>query len=70
YVLEEPSAGVHPADTQALLAALDALFGGGRSVFVVELDVSVIRHGDWVVDVGPIAGSRGGNIVYSGPGAG
>ncbi|KTD99168.1 excinuclease ABC subunit UvrA [Pseudoalteromonas sp. H71] len=67
YVLDEPSAGLHPADTQALLAALNELIAAGNSVFVVEHDTSVIRHADWVVDVGPNAGSRGGNIVYSGP---
>ena len=67
YVLDEPSAGLHPADTQALLAALDELIAAGNSVFVVEHDVSVIRHADWVVDVGPNAGTHGGNIVYSGP---
>jgi len=67
YVLDEPSAGLHPADTQALLGALDELITAGNSVFVVEHDVSVIRHADWVVDVGPKAGTRGGEIVYSGP---
>ncbi|MGE6480500.1 excinuclease ABC subunit UvrA [Psychrobacter namhaensis] len=67
YVLDEPSAGLHPADTQALLAALDELIAAGNSVFVVEHDVSVIRHADWVVDVGPKAGTYGGQIVYSGP---
>ncbi|WP_377110393.1 excinuclease ABC subunit UvrA [Pseudoalteromonas sp. R86517] len=67
YVLDEPSAGLHPADTQALLSALDELIAAGNSVFVVEHDTSVIRHADWVVDVGPNAGSHGGNIVYSGP---
>lgn len=67
YVLDEPSAGLHPADTQALLAALDELITTGNSVFIVEHDVSVIRHADWVVDVGPNAGTHGGNIVYSGP---
>ena len=67
YVLDEPSAGLHPADTQALLGALDELIAAGNSVFVVEHDVSVIRHADWVVDVGPKAGMHGGEIVYSGP---
>ncbi len=67
YVLDEPSAGLHPADTQALLGALDELIATGNSVFVVEHDVSVIRHADWVVDVGPKAGTHGGEIVYSGP---
>ena len=66
YVLDEPSAGLHPADTQALLSALDELIAAGNSVFVVEHDVSVIRHADWVVDVGPEAGTHGGEIVYSG----
>jgi len=70
YVLDEPSAGLHPADTQALLGALDELIAAGNSVFVVEHDVSVIRHADWVVDVGPKAGVQGGEIVYSGPVAG
>jgi excinuclease ABC subunit A len=67
YVLDEPSAGLHPADTQALLSALDELIAAGNSVFVVEHNTSVIRHANWVVDVGPNAGSHGGNIVYSGP---
>lgn len=67
YVLDEPSAGLHPADTQALLAALDELITSGNTVFVVEHDVSVIRHADWIVDVGPEAGVHGGQIVYSGP---
>lgn len=67
YVLDEPSAGLHPADTQALLGALDELIAAGNSVFVVEHDVSVIRHADWIVDVGPEAGTHGGKVIYSGP---
>ena len=67
YVLDEPSAGLHPADTQALLGALDELVEAGNSLFIVEHDVSVIRHADWIVDVGPKAGSHGGEIIYSGP---
>ncbi len=70
YVLDEPSAGLHPADTQALLGALDELVAAGNSLFIVEHDVSVIRHADWIVDVGPKAGSHGGEIMYSGPVAG
>ena len=67
YVLDEPSAGLHPADTQALLKALDELIAAGNSVFVVEHDVSVVKHADWIVDVGPDAGVHGGEIIYSGP---
>jgi excinuclease ABC subunit A len=67
YVLDEPSAGLHPADTLALLTALDGLKAGGNSLFVVEHDLDVIRHADWLVDVGPAAGEHGGHILYSGP---
>jgi excinuclease ABC subunit A len=67
YVLDEPSAGLHPADTEALLAALDKLKAGGNSLFVVEHELDVIRHADWIVDVGPAAGEHGGEILYSGP---
>tara|TARA_R110002153_G_scaffold2340_3_gene11443 strand:+ start:4931 stop:7480 length:2550 start_codon:yes stop_codon:yes gene_type:complete len=67
YVLDEPSAGLHPADTQALLGALDELIQAGNSVFIVEHDVSVIRHADWIVDVGPDAGTHGGEVIYNGP---
>ena len=67
YVLDEPSAGLHPADTEALLRALDRLRAAGNSIFVVEHELDVIRHADWIVDVGPDAGQHGGRILYSGP---
>jgi excinuclease ABC subunit A len=67
YVLDEPSAGLHPADGEALLVALDRLKRAGNSLFVVEHDLEVMRHADWIVDVGPDAGERGGRILYSGP---
>jgi excinuclease ABC subunit A len=67
YVLDEPSAGLHPADTEALLRALDRLKAAGNSLFVVEHELDVIRRADWIVDVGPAAGERGGEILYSGP---
>jgi len=70
YVLDEPSAGLHPADTESLLAALDRLKASGNSLFVVEHELDVIRHADWIVDVGPAAGEHGGRILYSGPPAG
>ncbi|AWH86569.1 excinuclease ABC subunit A [Flavobacterium album] len=67
YVLDEPSAGLHPADTEALLRALDRLKQSGNSLFVVEHEIDVIRHADWIVDVGPAAGELGGQVLYSGP---
>lgn len=66
YVLDEPSAGLHPADTEALLRALDRLKQAGNSLFVVEHEIDVIRHADWIVDVGPAAGVHGGEVLYSG----
>ncbi|NKZ39133.1 excinuclease ABC subunit UvrA [Oleiagrimonas citrea] len=67
YVLDEPSAGLHPADTEALLRALAKLRSGGNSVFVVEHELDVIRAADWLVDIGPDAGEQGGEVLYSGP---
>ncbi|MFH9399329.1 ATP-binding cassette domain-containing protein [Streptomyces sp. NPDC017638] len=67
YVLDEPSAGLHPADTEALLTVLDRLKAAGNSVFVVEHHLDVVRGADWVVDVGPGAGEHGGRVLYSGP---
>jgi excinuclease ABC subunit A len=67
YVLDEPSAGLHPADTEALLVALNRLKASGNSLFVVEHEMDVIRRADWIVDVGPAAGEHGGQILYSGP---
>ena len=70
YVLDEPSAGLHPADGEALLAILERLKAAGNSLFVVEHDLDVIRHAEWLVDVGPGAGEKGGRVIYSGPTAG
>jgi excinuclease ABC subunit A len=67
YVMDEPSAGLHPADTEALLRALVRLKEVGNSLFVVEHELDIIRQADWVVDVGPAAGGLGGQVLYSGP---
>ncbi|WP_319448066.1 MULTISPECIES: excinuclease ABC subunit UvrA [unclassified Mycobacterium] len=70
YVLDEPSAGLHPADAEPLLDVLDRLRRAGNSLFVVEHDMDVVRRADWIVDVGPGAGELGGEVLYSGPVAG
>ncbi|HEY3705387.1 MAG TPA: excinuclease ABC subunit UvrA [Terracidiphilus sp.] len=67
YVLDEPSAGLHPADTHALLNALDGLKRAGNSIFVVEHEIEVVRRADWIVEVGPGAGVNGGAVLYAGP---
>ncbi|MDO9380009.1 MAG: excinuclease ABC subunit UvrA [Nocardioidaceae bacterium] len=66
YVLDEPSAGLHPADVEPLLTVLADLKAAGNSLFVVEHDLDVVRRADWVVDIGPGAGDRGGEVLYSG----
>ncbi len=67
YVMDEPSAGLHPVDAAALYAALRELISAGNSLFVVEHDLRIARRADWIVDVGPLAGSEGGRVLYSGP---
>ncbi len=67
YVLDEPTMGLHPRDTEKLLASLIGLRESGNSVIVVEHDESMIRAADWLVDLGPGAGPDGGAIVATGP---
>ncbi len=70
YVLDEPTAGLHPRDTDRLLAVLLRLRDAGNTLVVVEHDAEIIRAADHVVDVGPEAGEEGGAVVYQGPPAG
>jgi excinuclease ABC subunit A len=70
YVLDEPCAGLHPADAAPLREVLSQLRAAGNSLFVVEHDMDFVQHADWIVDVGPGAGERGGRVLYSGPLAG
>lgn len=67
YVLDEPSAGLHPADGEALLKILQRLKSAGNSLFVVEHNLDLIRQAEWLVDVGPGAGEQGGCVIYNGP---
>lgn len=66
YVLDEPSIGLHPRDTDRLLNILQRLRRLGNTVIVVEHDLDVIRTADYVIDIGPKAGEHGGNVVFSG----
>ena len=66
YVLDEPSIGLHPRDTDNLMNILFKLKEKGNSVFVVEHDPEIIRAAEWIVDIGPKAGKLGGNVVYNG----
>ena len=70
YVLDEPSAGLHPADLELLLTALTRLKDDGNTVFVVEHSAQAVRAADWIVDLGPGAGRYGGEVLFNGPSAG
>ena len=69
YILDEPTIGLHPRDNQILLDTLDKLADKGNSLLVVEHDEDTIRRADYVVDLGPGAGSRGGRVVAAGTAA-
>jgi excinuclease ABC subunit A len=66
YVLDEPTIGLHPRDNQVLLKALQSLSDKGNTLVVVEHDEDTIRHADHIIDIGPGAGKRGGNLVAQG----
>jgi excinuclease ABC subunit A len=67
YIFDEPTTGLHPADTDVLLQCLDEVIDAGASVIVVEHDLDVIRHADWVIDLGPGGGPDGGRVIAEGP---
>ena len=70
YVLDEPTIGLHPADTGRLLGLLRRLADGGNTVVVVEHDPAAMQAADWMVELGPGSGEAGGTLVYQGPAAG
>jgi excinuclease UvrABC ATPase subunit len=67
YVLDEPSAGLHPADARKLVGAMRSLSEAGNAVLVVEHDPALISEADWAIEIGPAAGRSGGELLYSGP---
>ena len=66
YIMDEPTIGLHARDTEKMLGILKKLRENGNSVFVVEHDPEIIKSADWIIDIGPEAGKKGGEIVYAG----
>ena len=66
YILDEPSIGLHPRDTQRLIGVLEQLRDLGNTVIVVEHEEEVMRMADQIIDIGPDAGSHGGELVFQG----
>lgn len=66
YILDEPSIGLHPRDTERLIKVLLQLRDLGNTVIVVEHDEEIMRAADYIIDIGPLAGRKGGEVVYQG----
>ncbi|MBN2238407.1 MAG: ATP-binding cassette domain-containing protein [Dehalococcoidales bacterium] len=66
-VMDEPSTGLHPKDLDGLLVVIDRLVRTGATIVIVEHNTDIIRAADWIIDLGPGAGSEGGQVVFSGP---
>jgi excinuclease ABC subunit A len=66
YVLDEPSVGLHAADVHKLIEVLQRLVDAGNSVLIIEHNLDIIKVSDWVIDLGPEGGDRGGELIAEG----
>ena len=66
-MLDEPTTGLHMSDISHLLAIINRLVDAGNTVIVIEHNLDVIRHADWIIDLGPEGGSKGGRVMFEGP---
>ncbi|MCC6605745.1 MAG: excinuclease ABC subunit UvrA [Anaerolineae bacterium] len=66
YVLDEPTTGLHKSDTDRLLETLNQIVDGGNTVIVIEHNMDMVRNADWVIDLGPEGGSKGGQVIFEG----
>jgi excinuclease UvrABC ATPase subunit len=66
YILDEPTTGLHMADIEQLLKVIKRLVDSGNTVLVIEHNMDIIKHADWIIDMGPEGGSKGGEIIAVG----
>ena len=66
FIFDEPTTGLHFADIKKLLKSFDALLDNGNTIIVIEHNMDVIKSADWVIDIGPEGGDKGGNVVFEG----
>ena len=66
YIMDEPTTGLHMSDITNILSIIDRLVKKGNTVVVIEHNLDIIRRADWIIDMGPDGGNRGGEILYSG----
>jgi excinuclease UvrABC ATPase subunit len=70
YILDEPTTGLHLSDVSNIIGIINELVDKGNTVIVIEHNIDVIRQSDWIIDIGPEGGTKGGQILYEGPPAG
>jgi excinuclease ABC subunit A len=66
FIFDEPTTGLHFHDIKKLLKSFDALIEQGNTIIVIEHNMDVIKCADWIIDIGPEGGDRGGNVVFEG----
>jgi excinuclease UvrABC ATPase subunit len=66
YVMDEPTTGLHMSDTGRLISLMDSLVDGGNTVIVIEHNLDVIKNADWIIDIGPEGGHKGGQVIFEG----
>jgi excinuclease UvrABC ATPase subunit len=66
YVMDEPTTGLHMSDIGHLLAIINRLVDGGNTVIIIEHNISIIKNADWIIDMGPEGGHKGGQVLFEG----
>lgn len=66
YVMDEPTTGLHMSDTDHLLVIMNRLVDAGNSVIVIEHNLDIIKNADWIIDMGPEGGNKGGEVIFEG----